>query len=99
WDKTISTVPTYALISDPVKNWRGMHESGGRRIKRSILLDMQTFRFLDEQLLNKMLTFNRLRDHLLSKIPEIDEWNRVQKEDLDVSMDSRLLTDICCVRA
>lgn len=99
WDKTISTVPTYALISDPVKNWRGMHESGGRRIKRSILLDMQTFRFLDERLLNKMLTFNRLRDHLLSKIPEIDEWNRVQQEDLDVLVNGRRLTNIGCFRA
>lgn len=49
WDNTVTTLPTYALISDSFKNWRAMQESGGRRIKRSILLDIQTIRFVDEE--------------------------------------------------
>lgn len=48
WDNTVTTLPTYALISDSFKNWRAMQESGGRRIKRSILLDIHTVRFVDE---------------------------------------------------
>lgn len=48
WDNTITTLPTYALISESFKNWRAMQESGGRRIKRAILLDIQTIRFVDE---------------------------------------------------
>ena len=50
WDKTITTIPTYALISDSFKNWRGMSESGGRRIKRAILIDVHSIRFADEEM-------------------------------------------------
>lgn len=56
WDNTITTFPTYALISDSFINWRGMQESGGRRIKRSILLDIHTIRFVDDQELTKFKT-------------------------------------------
>ena len=48
WDKTITTIPAYALVSDAFKNWRGMSESGGRRIKRSIHLDLSSVRFLKQ---------------------------------------------------
>lgn len=99
WDRTITTVPSYALISEPVKNWRAMHESGGRRIKRSILLDMQTFRFLDEELLRKMLTFKKLREYLTKKLPELEEWNRTLEEDLSVPVNGRRLTNVGCFRA
>ncbi len=99
WDKTITTVPTYALISDPVKNWRGMSEIGGRRIKRSISLDMQTFRFVDQELLDKLLTFRRLRGHLQRKLAEIDEHNRNHNEDLKALANGRRLTNVGCFRA
>lgn len=99
WDKTITTVPTYALISDPVKNWRGMQESGGRRIKRSIFLDMQSFRFLDDALLAKMMTFQRLRPYLESKLPELEASNRLECEDQSVLVNGRRLTNIGCFRA
>lgn len=99
WDKTITTVPTHALIQDPVKNWRGMHDSGGRRIKRSIYLDMQTFRFVDEELLEKMKRFSRLRPYLEERIPEIEEWNSKHEEDLGVLVNGRRLTNIGCFRA
>src|SRR5690606_4720695 len=99
WDKTITTVPTYALISDPVKNWRGMSEIGGRRIKRSVSLDMQTFRFVDQELLDKLLTFRRLRGHLQRKLAEIDEHNRNHNEDLKALANGRRLTNVGCFRA
>lgn len=99
WDNTITTIPTYALTADPVKNWRGMQESGGRRIKRSIYLDMESFRFLDDALLQKMLTFRRLRPYLEQKLPELEEYNQREGEDLSVPVNGRRLTNIGCYRA
>lgn len=99
WDKTISTVPTYALISDPVKNWRGMQESGGRRIKRSLYVDMQSVKFLDERLMKKMLTFTRLRPYMEEKIEELKGYNARSGEDLDVPVNGRRLTNLGCFRA
>ncbi len=99
WDKTISTVPTYALISDPVKNWRGMQESGGRRIKRSLHLDMQSVKFLDERLMKKMLTFTRLRPYMEEKVSELKDYNERAGEDLSVPVNGRRLTNLGCFRA
>lgn len=99
WDATVTTIPSYALISDPVKNWRAMHESGGRRIKRSIFIDMQSLRFVDDGLLKKMLQFRRLRPYLEQKLPELEEWNHREGEDLSVLVNGRRLTNIGCFRA
>jgi miniconductance mechanosensitive channel len=99
WDKTITTVPTYALISDPVKNWRGMQDSGGRRIKRSILIDMSTVSFVDDALLQKLRTFKRLRPHLEEKLPEIEAWNAREQADPSVPANARRLTNLGCFRA
>jgi miniconductance mechanosensitive channel len=99
WDNTITTVPTYALISDPVKNWRGMIESGGRRIKRAIFLDVNSFRFLDDPLLDRLATFRRLRPYLERKRAEIAAYNREHQEDLSVLANGRRLTNIGCFRA
>jgi miniconductance mechanosensitive channel len=68
WDKTITMVPTYALISEPVKNWRGMVESGGRRMKRAIYLDVSSFRFVDPALLEKLSAIRRLAPYLERKL-------------------------------
>lgn len=76
WDKTITTVPTYAFISDSFKNWRGMQESGGRRIKRSIYLKMNSFRFLEEEDLEKFKKYRLLKDYVLQKEKEIEEHNK-----------------------
>lgn len=99
WDKTVTTVPTYALIADPVKNWRAMFESGGRRIKRSIFLDMESIRFVDEALLDKMLSFARLRPYLEQKLPELEAWNQQEQGDLSVLVNGRRLTNVGCFRA
>lgn len=76
WDKTITTVPTYAFISDSFKNWRGMQESGGRRIKRAIYLKMNSFRFLEEEDLEKFKKYRLLKDYVLQKEKEIEEHNK-----------------------
>lgn len=76
WDKTITTIPTYALVSESFYNWRGMEESGGRRIKRSVNLDMKSVRFCDKALLEKLSHFYLLKDYLEKREKEIAEYNK-----------------------
>ncbi|MFT6717244.1 MAG: miniconductance mechanosensitive channel [Saprospiraceae bacterium] len=84
WDKTISTVPTYAFVSDAFKNWRGMEESGGRRIKRSINIDMNTVKLCDEEMLERFKKIQYISEYLDKKKLEVDEFN----EDHEVSEES-----------
>lgn len=67
WDKTISTVPTYALIADSFKNWRGMSESGGRRIKRSISIDVNSVKFCDEEMIARFSKIHHLTKYINQK--------------------------------
>ncbi len=75
WDKTITTIPTYALISDAFKNWRGMAESGGRRIKRSIAIDMTMVRICDDAMIEHFKKFAYIKDYIEGKQTELAEWN------------------------
>lgn len=100
WDKTITTIPTYALISDSFKNWRGMSESGGRRIKRSLFLDMRAVRFADEALLARWRRFRLLRPYLEEKLAEIAAENaRLGQDDLGELGNGRRLTNLGTFRA
>jgi miniconductance mechanosensitive channel len=94
WDKTITTIPTYALISDSFKNWRGMSESGGRRIKRSILIDISSIKFLDEQLLDRLKKAKLLGNYLSEKIKLIEEENAAATFDMSIRVNGRRLTNI-----
>ena len=76
WDKTISTIPTYALISESFNNWRGMEESGGRRIKRSINIDMKSVKFCSHEMLEKFKQFIILRESIEERQKEIEEFNK-----------------------
>lgn len=76
WDKTIVTIPAYDLISKSFINWRGMRESGGRRIKRSIIIDMQSIRFVDKEMFDKLSKLELLKDYLENKKKEIIEYNK-----------------------
>ncbi len=76
WDRTITTVPTYAFITDSFKNWRGMTESGGRRIKRSIYLKMSSFRFLETEDLEKFKKYRLTKDYIIEKEQEIEKYNK-----------------------
>ena len=99
WDKTITTIPTHALISQSFRNWRGMQESGGRRIKRSIFLDMNTVRFLDEEMLQKYRKFDYLKEYVESKLAEIEEYNRNHVRELSEVVNRRRLTNLGTFRA
>lgn len=101
WDKTISTIPAYELVASSFKNWRGMSESGGRRIKRAIPLDVNTIRFVDPPLLQKLMGIKLLRPYLEQKVREIEEHNRqtVSDEELQVLANGRRLTNIGTFRA
>lgn len=75
WDKTITTIPTYSLISDAFKNWRGMDESGGRRIKRSISIDMTTVKICAEAMIERFKKFAYIKEYIEQKQKELAAWN------------------------
>ena len=100
WDKTISTIPTYSLISDSFKNWRGMSESGGRRIKRSICIDMNTARFADEAMLERFRKMELLKEYVDKTQQEIDSENTEKGLDLSATIvNGRRQTNLGIFRA
>lgn len=99
WDKTISTIPTQALVSDSFKNWRGMQESGGRRIKRSIYIDISTIKFCNSQMLDRFEKMHLLTEYIRKKKKVIGDFNRDLKVDQADIISSRNLTNIGTFRA
>ena len=75
WDKTISTIPNHKLIGDSFKNWRGMSESGGRRIKRAILIDVNSVRFLEAEEIDRLSGHPRLRGYALDKLDGVADFD------------------------
>lgn len=75
WDRTITTLPTRKLITDPFKNWRGMQESGGRRIKRSIYIDQSSIHFMTDEEMKNVHRIRLLQHYLSAKKRELEEWN------------------------
>ena len=92
FDKTITTIPTYNLISDSFKNWRGMAESGGRRIKRSMLIQTQSIRFLKDEELTDLQRIERVAGYLKERKEEIDKAN--QDVDKSLAINGRNLTNL-----
>ncbi|MEN8117878.1 MAG: mechanosensitive ion channel domain-containing protein [Bacteroidota bacterium] len=76
WDKTISTIPTYALVSESFNNWKGMEESGGRRIKRSVSIDTNSIKFCDVEMLKHFEKFDLIRDYVVEKEKELKDYNK-----------------------
>ena len=100
WDKTITSIPAYALISHPFKNWRGMSESGGRRIKRSLNIDLNTIQFVNPSMLERFQKIQLIQDYLKNKLQDIKEHNQqVAPVDSDGSINGRRLTNIGTFRA
>lgn len=99
FDRTLTTIPTYALVSDSFKNWRGMVQSGGRRIKRSINIDAKTIKVCDEEMLKKFEKVYLLKDYISSKKAEIDRYNLENDIDGSVPINGRRLTNIGTFRA
>lgn len=99
WDKTITTIPTYTLVSSTFKNWRGMSESGGRRIKRSIHIDMNSIRFCSGEMLARFEKFSLIRKYLRAKDEEIKAYNKEHQVDTSQLINGRRQTNIGIFRA
>jgi miniconductance mechanosensitive channel len=92
---TITTIPTYAFITDSFKNWRGMTNSGGRRIKRSIYIKMSSFKFLQKEDIERLKNYRIIKDYLVQKEAEIEEHNENVKNNSDSSkLNIRRLSNI-----
>jgi len=95
WDMTITTIPTYAFITDSFKNWRGMTNSGGRRIKRSIYIKMSSFKFLQKEDIERLKNYRIIKDYLIEKEAEIETHNESVKNNSDSSkLNIRRLSNI-----
>jgi len=99
WDKTVTTIPTYKLTQGSFKNWRAMSEAGGRRIKRSVLVDLRTVRFLDEEDMARFETYDLLTDYIRRKRDELTRYNTEHVITKDVTSNVRRLTNLGTFRA
>ena len=99
WDKTITTIPTYALINDSFKNWRGMQESNGRRIKRAIYIDMNTIKFCSAQMLQRFAGIRYIADYMQRKNKELEQYNAERGIESQDATNARRLTNIGTFRA
>ena len=99
WDKTITTIPTYALITESFKNWRGMSESGGRRIKRAINIDLNTVKFCSEDMLDRFSKIQYISNYIEEKKVEVKESNKQHKVDESSYVNGRRMTNIGTFRA
>jgi miniconductance mechanosensitive channel len=99
FDNTISMVPSYQLISDSFKNWRGMSDSGGRRIKRSIYIDVNSICFCSSEMIEKLSRIDHLKEYLKSKQAELGIYNREHGADGTQPINGRWMTNMGTFRA
>lgn len=99
WDKTITTVPTYSLVSESFVNWRGMEESGGRRIKRSINIDMNSVRFCSQEMLDRFKQIELVKGYIEHKNFELEQYNTSNNIDNSVLVNGRRQTNLGVFRA
>ena len=99
WDNTITTIPTYTMISSPFTNWRGMSESGGRRIARNLNIDVNTIRYCTPEMLEKYKHYGLIKDYITQKEEDILEYNKANNIDTSVIMNGRQQTNLGVFRA
>lgn len=99
WDKTITTIPTYAMVSESFKNWKGMQEAGGRRIKRSISIDMTSIKFCTEEMLERFRHIQYISEYLENKEREVVSYNELHGIDSSNMVNGRHLTNVGTFRA
>lgn len=92
FDKTIVTIPAYALVSDSFKNWRGMTQFGGRRIKRSVIIDVNSICFCTQEMIEKFKKIDLLKDYISEMEAEMNQYNRKHSSELDIN--KRQITNI-----
>jgi miniconductance mechanosensitive channel len=94
FDNTITTIPTYKLVSDSFINWRGMEESKGRRIKRSLLIKPSSVRFLENEEINELKKVKLIKDYLNKKSSEIELYNQKENADKSMLLNGRNMTNL-----
>ncbi|MBP1613970.1 MAG: putative transrane transport protein [Bacteroidetes bacterium] len=99
WDNTITTIPPYALVSDSFQNWRGMQESGGRRVKRSIKIDMNSVKFCTPEMLDKYRKIQLLRNYIDETEQIVSEYNQTLSIDNSLLVNGRRQTNLGVFRA
>ncbi|MGI9263411.1 MAG: mechanosensitive ion channel family protein [Gammaproteobacteria bacterium] len=99
WDKTITTIPTHRLITDSFKNWRGMSQTGARRVKRSLFIDVSSIRFQTREEASHFKRFALLRDYVKDKEKELADYNAEVATGADAEVNNRRLTNIGTFRA
>ena len=99
WDNTITTIPTYNLVSNPFTNWRGMSESGGRRIARTINIDVHTIRYCTPEMIEKYKHYSLVKDYLTQKEADILEYNKANRIDTSEIINGRQQTNLGVFRA
>ena len=99
WDKTITSIPSYAIIADSFKNWRGMSESGGRRIKRAIQIDMNSVGFCTPEMIERFRRIDDLKGYIDEKQRELEDWNAKRGIDDSVLVNGRRMTNLGTFRA
>ncbi len=93
WDKTITVIPTHKLIDESFKNWRGMTQSGGRRIKRSVHIDIDSIKFCDDEMLSKFEKYRLITEYIRNKREEFEKFNKENNIDDDVIVNMKRLTN------
>lgn len=99
WDKTVSTIPTYSMVSESFKNWRSMQEAGGRRIKRAVNIDITSIKFCNEEMLERYKKIQYIQEYLENKISDILKHNQTHNIDSSSIVNGRHLTNIGTLRA
>lgn len=94
WDKTITTIPTYYFITDSFKNWRGMEETGGRRIKRSVLINTQTVKFIDPETRERYKKYHLISAYIGERQKEIEAHNAKENVDTSALINGRRMTNL-----
>jgi len=99
FDKTITTIPTHKLITDSFKNWRGMSQSGARRIKRALYIDVSTIRMMTQKEIEHFTRFSLLKDYIKEKQQELTDYNANLSTETDTEVNARRLTNVGTFRA
>jgi miniconductance mechanosensitive channel len=99
WDRTITVIPTHKFLDHSFRNWRGMFEGGGRRIKRAIYINTATIRFLRDDEIERLGRFALLREYMANKVSELEEHNAQYADDPAAIVNARRLTNVGTLRA
>lgn len=94
FDKTITTIPPYSLVSDSFQNWRGMVETGGRRVKRSIYVKQSSIRFLSDEEVKELLKVQAISQYIIARSQEIEAYNQSVGADKSLALNGRNLTNM-----